>query len=459
MPVWTSILIALGVLVALGSCIAMYDVQNQVASRLREELRRLRSHAERSATQLESQLADERGSASLDAICDSPWLRNYWRRNVPRQPGRLYAAVSDPRGIVIAHTQRTREGMRIEEGADALAGPLPAGEINEITDPALAPGHKALDMRVPIHYGGQRVGLYHAGIDVGWLDTQLARVRQERSTFWLSLIGGTCGIVLLSSVMIVQVTRNTARLEHELELAHARRTTEMHELVLGIAHEIRNPLNAIRLNLHTIEQVVHHDAELPDDEMRLMLSETASEIDRMEGLMREMLGFARENPNDAEPIDLSAEVQRTLAFLRNKLEQSNVQVYVDSPPTPATVSMNRTRLRQVLLNLLNNACDAMQKGGRVDIQVRQQRGQVELTVIDTGPGVAAGDRERVFVPFYSTKAAGAGLGLALARKQLEEAGGTIVCEQAPGGKGCQFRVILPAHASSAASGVAEVATL
>jgi len=97
----------------------------------------------------------------------------------------------------------------------------------------------------------------------------------------------------------------------------------------------------------------------------------------------------------------------------------------------------------VLINLLKNAGEALADGGLIEISVHNVRGLVEILVSDDGPGIAAEDRERVFVPFFSTKPSGTGLGLALARKFIEEAGGEIACEAGELRRGCRFRIALP----------------
>jgi signal transduction histidine kinase len=300
-----------------------------------------------------------------------------------------------------------------------------------------------MDVRVPIKQNEEVIGLYHAGLDADWLDDQLAIARDSRTKFWLWLISGTCGVLLVSSVAVVAVTRHTASLEHAIEAANARRVSEMHELVIGIAHEIRNPLNAIRLNLHTVGQVFRDEADLTDAEIGTMLDEMEGEVARLETLMREMLGFVRTSDKRPEPIDVADEIGRTLMLLRTNFEERGIDASVDYGDEPAFAAIDSTRLRQVLFNLLNNAIEALPNGGHVDIAVRTGRSQVEIIVADDGPGVAEPDRERIFVPFYSTKASGTGLGLALARKFIEEAGGVIRCEGNPHGRGSSFRVLLP----------------
>jgi signal transduction histidine kinase len=445
--VWPYISAAIGVVLVLGLGIAIFDTHGAMLQREAEELDRLRSHAERSAGQIENQFL-ENPDTNLKLVCKSPWLRRYWKRNVPRQTGRLYAAVTDPRGLVVAHTYGNREGLQV--APEVASVPSATNYSDEVltNDPVLTPSRKAIDIRVPIYVDGDVVGMYHSGMDEAWLKAVLSQELRMLVVFWGSVIGAIGCVVLASSVSIVHVTRQTSRLENELELANARRTMEMHELVLGIAHEIRNPLNAIGLNIHTIDQVFHHAAELPAGEIDSMLRETTSEIARLEGLMREMLGFARQAKTDAESVDLADEVQRTVRFLKQKFEDADVAVHIELAPEISTVSINRTRLRQVLLNLLNNACDEVGSGGRIEVTVRQQREQIEVVVADDGPGIALADCERVFVPFYSTKPSGTGLGLALARKHIEEAGGTIVCEPQPQRTGSRFKITMPAKSGA-----------
>jgi signal transduction histidine kinase len=164
--------------------------------------------------------------------------------------------------------------------------------------------------------------------------------------------------------------------------------------------------------------------------------------------MREMLGFVKSSARPPAPLDVGEEVQRAVGFFGPDLERGGVQVRLDLGDEPCLAAIDAARLRQVLLNLLNNALEALPQGGAVEIDLRLRRGQVEITVADDGPGVREENRERVFVPFYSTKASGTGLGLALARKFVEEAGGTIACEQRPDRPGCQFRILLPARAGA-----------
>jgi two-component system, NtrC family, sensor histidine kinase HydH len=451
--VWACIVAAVALIAALGSAIAVYDVRRHVEMRREDELAQRESHAQRSADTIATQLTEE-GTSDLSVIRGDRRLRAYWSRALTRQPYRLYAAVVAPDGTVIAHTDRRQEGEQLIPSVQQTADITTGVEIVEVSDEVLTSSRRALDVRVPIRQGDKLIGTYHAGIDADWLDDQLEAERASRGRFWAFLVSGTCVVLLVSSIGVVHATRHTARLEHEIDLAHARRVSEMHELVLGIAHEIRNPLNAIRLNVHTVGQVFRDEAALSDEEIATMLDEMEDEVVRLESLMQEMLGFVRKKGDKpAAPMEVAEEVRRTLALVRTNLEQRRVDVHVDFDDAPCIVAMDPTRLRQVLLNLLNNAIDALPEGGLIEVAVRATRSQVEITVADDGPGIAREDWERVFVPFFSTKASGTGLGLALARKFIEEAGGTIRCSESPLSRGTCFEVTLPASAGAAVEAV------
>jgi two-component system, NtrC family, sensor histidine kinase HydH len=450
--VWLFIALAMSVVAVIGAAIGLFDVRRDVRQRRDEQISRLMSHAERSAAHIASQLQEDGTPQQIAAIASSRWLRTYWTQTLNRQPYRLYAAIIGLDGTVIAHTNREQEGRRIEQRESSAAPPLFA-EHHELIDDVLTNNQRAIDVRVPIRQEQETIGVYHAGIDADWLEEKLADEATRRTWFWIALVGGTCGVLLLSSGAVVQVTRHTARLEHELEAAEARRVSEMHELVLGIAHEIRNPLNAIRLNMHTVGQVFRDEAALSSEEIATMLDEMEDEVARLETLMREMLGFARAGGRQSAPVDVTDEIRRTTALLRSNLEQHEVRLVLNLTDEPCRVAADATRLRQVLINLINNAVEAMGAGGRIEIATLCEVGQVVIRVIDDGPGIAAEDRQRVFIPFFSTKATGTGLGLALARKFIEEAGGTLSCEESPLGHGSCFRILLPAASGAALESV------
>src|SRR5262245_59338980 len=185
--VWACIIAAVGVVAAVGSGIAVHDVRRHVDSRREDELSRRQSHAVRSADHIASELFEDNTPNDLAAVKDARWLRTYWTQTVTRQPSRLYAAVVDLKGNVVAHTNRNQEGRQIDLSQEAAV--IPSGpERVETTDEVLTGSRWAIDVRVPILQGDEVIGVYHAGVDADWLERRMTAERTSRARFWAILI-------------------------------------------------------------------------------------------------------------------------------------------------------------------------------------------------------------------------------------------------------------------------------
>jgi signal transduction histidine kinase len=316
-------------------------------------------------------------------------------------------------------------------------------DLTERKCPYLTLGRRCLDLSIPIRAPDQRIiGSYHSGLASDWLDDRLTLAYHDVVRRWATVIGGIAVVVLFAAGSLYLIARHTASLRRSLEMADLRRVTEVSQLMVGLAHEIRNPLNALRLNLHMAERVHRQEAWLPEEELSAVLRESTREVERIRDLMHEMLGYTRSEPIQDEDFDLISEVLETLSLLKQVMEDDQITLTTQFPACSAPVRMNRARLRQVLLNLLNNAREATGPGGRVHVQMTAARGAFELTIEDDGPGVPADVRQRIFEPFFSTKEQGMGLGLALVRRFVEEGGGDVHCES-DGRSGSRFHVRLP----------------
>ncbi len=234
------------------------------------------------------------------------------------------------------------------------------------------------------------------------------------------------------------------------ESARARAETyaEFAALVGGLAHEIRNPLSTIRLNMELLaEDFENADPESPtkqrDRRAKAKIDLVRQECDRLQKLLGDFLDFARQESLTPEPGSLNTEIEQLLDFFEPKARDTGVDIIRYLDPELATVRLDRETFRSAILNLLLNAVQAMEAGGQLVVRTRPSGLGVVLELIDTGPGMDAETLSKVFQAFYTTKQGGSGLGLPTARKIVEAHGGTIDIESAPG-RGTKVTIWLPA---------------
>jgi hypothetical protein len=239
-----------------------------------------------------------------------------------------------------------------------------------------------------------------------------------------------------------------SRLEHHDQLAH------LGELAAGLAHEIKNPLAGIQGALEVLRDDARDDAE----RVRLY-EEMLGELRRVNTILQRLLESGRPAPLRLIDVDPALLVRETVELLQPALRRRGVRLEAEAAEGLPGVRLDPAKMRQVLVNLIHNAAEAMRDGGRVTVKASRypQGGGVVLAVADEGQGIAAEDMERVFQPFYTTKFTGTGLGLAISKSLVELHGGRIEVDSRPG-VGTTMYVFLPGAAPSGApDGAAEAA--
>lgn len=209
-------------------------------------------------------------------------------------------------------------------------------------------------------------------------------------------------------------------------------------LAAGLAHEIRNPLNALKMNVELIED----DLAERDGELARRLGRIKREASQLQAILDEFLAFAR--PPEMQPMvtDLGQYLEDLLEFFEPEVRAAGVSIRRDFAPDPYPVRIDPAQFKHVILNLLKNAAEAIGEHGEITVSTRELEREVEIRVADNGGGVPAGNAEKVFEVFYSTKERGTGLGLAIARRIVEEHGGTLSLDNRPG-LGAAFVIRLP----------------
>jgi signal transduction histidine kinase len=225
---------------------------------------------------------------------------------------------------------------------------------------------------------------------------------------------------------------------------------ELAALAGGLAHEIRNPLSTIRLNMELLAEDLANPQSLRERRALAKIERVEKECQRLEDLLNDFLNFVRPQTYSLEPADLNAEIARVLDFFRPKAEEQGIEVvrYLDADLP--TVLLDREPFQAALLNLVLNAQQAMSGGGQLTVRTRSFPGAVALELIDTGSGIDANAMPHIFETFYSTKPGGSGLGLPRVKNIIEAHHGRIDVESEPG-RGTRFTILLPTPARLAAT--------
>ena len=283
------------------------------------------------------------------------------------------------------------------------------------------------------------------------LSPLLERQEAISTTLLVTIIGGASLLLALlfnwNRALSVQVWLNTralsaahTRLESTFdELLITKKVAAVGHLALGLAHEIRNPLSSIQMNMQMIRKRIDPSGVLSEN-----FSIVDGEIQRLNHLLNDVLDFARPRPLRLQSVELGEVVKRLLSLMSQRLAERGIRVatFVEAP---LCLVCDPEQIHQVLLNLVLNAVEAMEgvePERRLDITVYSRVHQAMVLVSDTGAGIAKEKREQLFDPFFTTKTSGGGLGLSILQTIVLSHGGTVTVESEPG-RGATFIVALP----------------
>jgi two-component system sensor histidine kinase HydH len=345
-----------------------------------------------------------------------------------RGRGVAYAALVDPRGAILAHTNPHLAGGRLEDPRLTAAA---ATDRVQTARAELQTGEEVFEATIPIHGAAAgrapwvlRVAL-HAGV-------------AERGVRYAQV--QAVGVAALLAALAVLSVRQLRAARRAVVLE---RLAALGEMAAVLAHEIRNPLGAIK----GLAQVLDERAApaSPDHELtETMVRETV----RLERLVADLLAYARPRPPDRSAVDVAALLRQAAGFLAGEAAAAGVRIVVESPAAPATAWADAGQLTQLFTNLLLNAVQAMPEGGTARVAMGGDATTLRVWVADEGPGIPPEAAARLFEPFFTTKTRGTGLGLAIGRRIAEAHGGGIGVE-ARGGSGTRLRVDLPRAAPAA----------
>ncbi|WP_020587345.1 hybrid sensor histidine kinase/response regulator [Desulfobacter curvatus] len=236
----------------------------------------------------------------------------------------------------------------------------------------------------------------------------------------------------------------------EKRMMHTQRLASLGTMSTGIAHEINNPLAIIKESAGFMRVVLEGSGQIPEKEMLFKgLDKIEKSVDRARRITHQLLGYVRKHGRDLTPVDIRQLTVDTVALIKQKTEAKKVSVQWDTEPEqPMLMYTDPFQVRQVLINLLENAVDAVEPGGQIRLSLYRKDKAVCLEVRDNGSGITPENKEKIFDPFFTTKPnvseneSGTGLGLFVVHKIMTALSGSIAVESEPE-QGALFTICLP----------------
>ena len=234
----------------------------------------------------------------------------------------------------------------------------------------------------------------------------------------------------------VSIRNETEKEKLREEMMRLDRLASLGKLSAGIAHEVRNPLTGISLLLDDL-----HDQAAGGSSEQHLIKKALEEIERVERLISALLNYSSPARAEFRECDLNRVVSDTMLLMRRPCERQQVALAMEAGTIPP-VRLDPEKIKQAVLNIIRNAQEALAGGGRITVATAVREGCAVVSIGDDGSGIAAEDLPLIFEPFFTRKGAGTGLGLSITQRIVEEHGGKIQVESAPG-QGTLFTISLP----------------
>lgn len=346
-----------------------------------------------------------------------------------------FIALLDSNLNVVAHTDRDRIGQQEKEPL-VLRAKVDGRLFSEIVESG--GGKRYFEVVKPVALDESNLGFLKIGLSLGSME--VAWHNSLRAIITLGLAVVAAGILGMAAIFHNQHLHLQEVKALEIEVLHRERLSALGNMAATVAHEVRNPLNAISIGLQRLKAEFQptDDQEQYSRVTELMLGE----VHRLNSIVEQFLSLARPLEIKPEALQVQDVLNELATLVEGEAHQSKVQIRVVAPPTLPPLKADREYLRQTILNLILNGLQAMPEGGTLTLKANTSNGNFLISVTDTGIGIAPENLRRIFEPYFTTKAKGSGLGLAIARRIIEAHGGTITVLSETD-QGCCFQICLP----------------
>jgi len=371
----------------------------------------------------------------------------YWSLRVSGEKG--MNKIGEGHGIIYMQIFNNQEKLLSSVGQPApISGnnnfnfeEILSGKVKIVSRKVNYAENKILDLAAPLFLDQKIVGVVRIGLDRSSMDKSLAENRQHIFIFLFFIV-----IIALLSMWLLYHDQNrhlAGIVEMERQLEKAERLSSLGQLAAGVAHEIRNPLNAISIATQRLKRdFIPSDPQKTDDFQNLS-GVIRDEIKRLNGIIEEFLTFSKSRRLDFSKFSITEVLQKIVNLVREEASTRGITIETTWRENPALISMDINKLQQAFLNIIKNAMESITTEGKIFITVdKEGKNYIIVKISDTGCGMTAEEIESIFNPEYTTKEKGLGLGIPLAYEIIRGHGGDMRVISRKG-KGTTFEVVLP----------------
>ena len=384
-------------------------------------------------------------SAALERAADLQWndeIKTYLDSLVADQEEMVYIFIQNLRGEIL--WKSFKRGMELEQNhfSKALFYPKNPRPLKIELVSLSNPQNHYFDLIEPILLNDQPQLFVHFGLDNNIIERRFAQLRSNILVRILLASSVVVGTLSLALIYVLWLLKRAQVVEAEAHVAD--RLAYLGTLASGLAHEIRNPLSAMNLNLQMIEEDINA-GETDINELGTLLKGTKQEIKRLDRLAGNFLFYAKPLGLEKQNISLSEILDDVVLLVSQECEGAGINLLRQNRAGQCTIKADADLLKQAILNLMVNAQDAVssQPAGerQITLGATQQGNEIVIRVRDSGPGIGPEEARNLFKLFYSSKRGGTGLGLPIAQRIVESHGGKIEWENLTSG-GAEFSIRL-----------------
>ena len=339
----------------------------------------------------------------------------------------LYVAVQDPSLSILAHTDSSLVGKREED--PFLKSSFEKGQHRSRLLQHKK-GEETFEVAKSFSLGGKPAGVIRIGYSPKEIYPVLGQIKKNVALSILFFL-----VLGVSAITLIWVNQNRhlrrmKEMEDRIQLAE--RLSSLGHLAAGVAHEIRNPLNAIGMGLQRLKREFSPHEESKQDEYRSFTDLILKEIRRVNRIIEQFLTLSRPFRLNLRPAYLQELVEDLITLFHEEASSKNIVLRHEIDPGLPLIPVDPERLKEALMNILKNGIEAMEKGGTLSVSTRSFKDRVEVVISDSGSGIPPDQMEKIFNYYYTTKEKGSGLGLPIAHRIIEAHGGQLKIESQAG---------------------------